>query len=921
MGAALLALLLFAWAVDLTPLAALRLWGFDLAEAVRPEPAAPGQAPVAVLDIDDESLARIGQWPWPRGLLGLAVARLAERGTAVIALDLLLAEPDRRGVNDIALASAMARVPVVAGAAIPAGQPPSARQEPVVGRFATRGVPDLGDLPRASAVLRTLPVIEAASSGIGLLNLYPDLDGATRTVPGAVVVGEKLLPGLAIEAVRVAAGAANLILEVPTGYGPEGISVGGHLVPADAQGRLWIDSRHPGRIPVIPAHLLLGDGADAAALAAALSGRIVVIGVSASGVAPPLRTASDRVVTGSLFQALAIESILAGRVMARPPIMRLAEAGAAVAIGLAIVVASPWLGLPLLALVAAGLAVALAAAAAALSLGAGLLADASFPLLAGLVLTGQVALVRMREQILIRRQQAALLARQDAYMRRVVDASFDAIVTVDAQARILTANAGAARLFGIAPADLPGRRLDEMLPGFRAAALGDRPGSALDHAVRGNEVLAIAARHSDGSTRPAEMTIAATEIEQPVFVIVLRDIGARIGAEEAARRAGERLRDGIGRIAEGFALFGADRRLVVCNGRFAAMLGPAGAAASPGIRYEALMAAFATSPGAPVDAAGRADAWLAERAAAFAGSGAPRLQEHLDGRWFRVDERPTAEGGLVAIYSDVTELKLHEMEMADAMRRAETASAAKSEFLANMSHELRTPLNGVIGFADIMKQELFGPLGNAQYRAYADDIVGSGRKLLAMIENILEFSRAEQKPQAATGGRSRVAEVVAAVRRDLGPTALAQRIDLEADLDAGPAALAVDPAALYQVLQNLVSNAIKFSSAGTRVRIRSFIGGDGRPALSVADQGMGIPAELIGQLTQPFWQRQGALVRAHGGVGLGLAIVKSHADDLQGDLQFDSREGEGTTVTLRLPAACMQPSHTPEPDDQQGKRR
>src|SRR3546814_3459497 len=171
------------------------------------------------------------------------------------------------------------------------------------------------------------------------------------------------------------------------------------------------------------------------------------------------------------------------------------------------------------------------------------------------------------------------------------------------------------------------------------------------------------------------------------------------------------------------------------------MLGEAGATAQSKERFETIMERYADTSCAPRDAVGRADDWLAERTAAFVQPAEPRIQETLDGRWFRIDERPTAEGGLVGVYTDIHELKWHEMEMQDAMLRAEAASSAKSEFLANMSHELRTPLNAVIGFADLMKRALPGPLGNAQSRSSVGDIIDSGTPLLSMIEALLDFSR------------------------------------------------------------------------------------------------------------------------------------------------------------------------------------
>ncbi len=340
---------------------------------------------------------------------------------------------------------------------------------------------------------------------------------------------------------------------------------------------------------------------------------------------------------------------------------------------------------------------------------------------------------------------------------------------------------------------------------------------------------------------------------------------------------------------------------MICNARFVDMLGAAGEAASPGARFDTIMKRYAGTSRAPVDAVGRIDDWLGERMAAFMRAAEPRVHECLDGRWFRIDERPTAEGGLVGVYSDITELKWREMEINEAMLRAEAASAAKSTFLANMSHELRTPLNAVIGFADLMRRELFGPLGDEHYRAYVADIIDSGSKLLAMIEAILEFSRSEHESLTDSGSDSRLEEVVEAVLRDVRLGALERDVAVTADLEAGMPPVGVAEAILYQILQNLVSNAVKFSPAGSTLSVRAFIDDGGRPAMVVRDRGIGIPPDLIEKVTQPFWQRQGPLVRSHGGVGLGLAIVKAHVDALGGELRFESEVDRGTTVTVILP--------------------
>ena len=170
-----------------------------------------------------------------------------------------------------------------------------------------------------------------------------------------------------------------------------------------------------------------------------------------------------------------------------------------------------------------------------------------------------------------------------------------------------------------------------------------------------------------------------------------------------------------------------------------------------------------------------------------------------------------------------------------------------------------------------------------------------------MIEVILEFSRSEHTSLLDADTRSDLAEVVETVMRDLMPAAMEKEIQVTVDVGDMIPPLAVDPAILYQILQNIVSNAIKFSNPPSLVNVRAFVDPQGRPAMAVTDHGMGIPPDLVDKVTQPCWQRQGPLVRSHGGVGLGLAIVKSHMDTLGGELLFDSRVNEGTTVTVLFP--------------------
>ena len=130
--------------------------------------------------------------------------------------------------------------------------------------------------------------------------------------------------------------------------------------------------------------------------------------------------------------------------------------------------------------------------------------------------------------------------------------------------------------------------------------------------------------------------------------------------------------------------------------------------------------------------------------------GTPAVHRHDDGRWFRTTERKTSEGGIVAISTDITELKNWEIELREAKEQAEVANRSKSEFLANMSHELRTPLNAVMGFSDMMQQEMYGSLGDDHYKRYAKDIFDSGAHLLTMINDILDLSKTRSRRESST---------------------------------------------------------------------------------------------------------------------------------------------------------------------------
>ena len=247
-------------------------------------------------------------------------------------------------------------------------------------------------------------------------------------------------------------------------------------------------------------------------------------------------------------------------------------------------------------------------------------------------------------------------------------------------------------------------------------------------------------------------------------------------------------------------------------------------------------------------------------------------------------------------------------ELRAARDDAETASRAKSAFLANISHELRTPLNAINGFSQIMKDQMFGPMGNARYHQYSGLIHESGRHLLQLIEDILDLSKIESgsvELQESTFDPAAAVEVsvgllIERARRD--GVRLYTRIapDLP-DLHA-------DERRFRQIALNLVANAVKFTPEGGTVIVSAGQDGDGAFVLTVGDTGVGIAAEDMARIMAPFVQGGESGDRNLEGAGLGLPLVKLLIDLHDGDLAIQSTPGEGTTVTVHLPAARTVPT-------------
>jgi adenylate cyclase len=346
------------------PVVALRDSLFDLFQRLSPRPYDP-QAPVRVVDIDDESLDRIGQWPWPRDVLALLVERIGAADPAAIALDILIAEPDRTSPaavaarlpagprreelarlmaaagaaldNDTALAEAVARHRVVIGTALRDGGEPARAKA----GFATAGDAPAPFLPGFSGATAPLPALAEAAAGIGALNFLPDRDLVVRRAPTLMVSGGGLVPGLAIEALRVAQGASTILVKASNASGARAfgrssglvaLKVGDAEIPVGADGQLHVHYAGSQAGRRVPAWRVLAGEIDAAAFA----GRIVLVGASAAALADVRATPLQPAAPGVEVHAELLEHLLAGGSLVRPDFAPGLETVSALAVALAI---------------------------------------------------------------------------------------------------------------------------------------------------------------------------------------------------------------------------------------------------------------------------------------------------------------------------------------------------------------------------------------------------------------------------------------------------------------------------------------------------------------------------------------------------------------------------------------------------------
>ena len=399
---------------------------------------------------------------------------------------------------------------------------------------------------------------------------------------------------------------------------------------------------------------------------------------------------------------------------------------------------------------------------------------------------------------------------------------------------------------------------------------------------------------------------------------VLRDVTETKVAIARTRQAENRLRSALEGFSGPFALWDRRKRLIYWNRAFVHVFGLE-PTVRPGMGYDTVMLSQAAN--------------VLERRQNERDDKAEIIKIR-DGEWFKIIERTTQSGGMITMGMDVSsdvrneveltrqqarlrklvaELERSETKTAELTRNlqkekqnAERSANSKSAFLANMSHELRTPLNAINGFSEILVDEMYGPLGDERYKDYAQDILASGKHLLDMITDILDMAKIEAGKMTVDLQPIDIVDPVDAAVRMIRRRAEEKGIQLSLVANPGLPSVEADHRAIRQMILNLVSNAIKFTDEGGEVRV-TVDRKDGELRVAVRDNGVGIPADALPRLGQPFEQVSDTRDRNYDGTGLGLALTKSFAEMHGGRLIIASEAGRGTQVSFFLPVPKSQP--------------
>jgi signal transduction histidine kinase/CheY-like chemotaxis protein len=383
----------------------------------------------------------------------------------------------------------------------------------------------------------------------------------------------------------------------------------------------------------------------------------------------------------------------------------------------------------------------------------------------------------------------------------------------------------------------------------------------------------------------------------------------RFAAE--AERQRKTIAAAIATISEGFVLYDSEDRIVLFNEQFRDIYPGIADIIKQGTTFDQVLEAVIERSLVDLGSQSPQD-WVAERKARREHSGG-FAEYRYGGRYIRISERRIQGGGTVAVYSDITELRRHNIELEQARELSEVANQTKSQFLANMSHELRTPLNAIIGYSEILQEDATDS-GQEQLVPDLKKIEGAGRHLLGLINDILDLSKVEAGKMDVFIEEIDIPSLLEEVKAIITPLVAKNGNLLEVHLADRIGSMRTDRTKVKQCLLNVLSNASKFTQKGKlTVGVERLETDRPMVQITISDTGIGMNEEQLGRLFQAFSQADASTTKKFGGTGLGLAITRHFCRLLDGDITVTSQSGEGSTFTIVLPDQAAEPDRPTAP--------
>ncbi|AKB22140.1 PAS domain S-box protein [Methanosarcina sp. WH1] len=484
------------------------------------------------------------------------------------------------------------------------------------------------------------------------------------------------------------------------------------------------------------------------------------------------------------------------------------------------------------------------------------------------------------------------LAESEEKFKRVVDLSIDGILIGTISGEIVDCNDAACRIYGYDKVEILGRDIADLLPENFTRRI---PEIITSKETTGDKTVEIINKKKDGTLFPAEIATRIFKLgNEERLIVYVRDITERKKAEKALKASEENFRTLVNNTLDGILILDFEGSILAANAAVGKMFDlelkeVTGTNIAKYLAPESLPIAIEDQINVLNDKGGYLSVYKA-----ISSRGEPLWIEGL-GTKIIYQNQPAN----IVVIRDITVRKKAEEALINAKTAAEVANRTKSEFLTNMSHELKTPLNSILGFSDLLKEGIAGPLNEKQSK-YVQFISSSGKTLLNIISDILDLSKSESGDEDLNMKEFYVDESINKVISMILPQTHEKNIKLNYHSENGTLWIFADEVKFQQIMENLLSNALKFTPADGSIDVISKQEGN-LLTIMIKDTGIGIPENSLEKIFKPFIQIDSSLSRTFEGTGLGLTLVKKYVEMHGGNIYVESKIGEGSSFRFELP--------------------